>query len=175
MVQHWIGMQRKLGPQRIEPVTWTTVTYDYQLAEEPGWSDLTRGLMTPTEITEPGIFFSFVHIGDLGPDVQVIQCGIRLCRDPYNEFDGPDTTDTHEQAGTPGKQFLGGYAFPFRLKPQDPVGIQVYIEAIKVIGVQVRATNGWPVEMKVPARDDNGDRILVPAEVVAAELKLVVP
>lgn len=166
----YAGMMRQWTPQMIQPLTWTVVTYDTVLGNPPGWTDLSNGLFTP-EAEKRAIVLAFVHFNDPGPDVQIVQGSMRLCRDPYDDFKGPNTTCTDERGGTPGRQFWGGYAWTLVVKPHEPLALQVHVTARRVRTVQVMTEDLEAVPLVVPTVPEE----LVSVEISNAEFKLVVP
>lgn len=166
----YAGMQRKDGNQLVPPLTWTEVTYNTALGNPPGWLDLGRGLFTPTA-QKRAIVLAFVHYVDPGPGVQIVQGSMRLCRDPYNEFAGPNTTCTDERGTSPGRQFWGGYAWTLVVRPDEPLAIQVHVTAQRVRTVQVMTETLETVPLVVPVVPEE----FVPVEIKDAEFKLIVP
>lgn len=167
----YAGMQRKNSTQVIPAMTWTVITYDTVLGNPPGWTNLSEGLFTPTA-TKRAIVLAFVHYVDPGPNAEWVQNSLRLCRDPYDEFAGPNTTCTDERAGTPGRTFHGGYAWALQVQADEPLAIQVNVTVRRTRTVQVATTTPDEfVDLTVPLIPEE----FIPVEVKDAEFKLVVP
>lgn len=144
--------------QVVPPNTWYTVRYNHELADPGGsWLDLSDGVFRPDVSRNPGEMKAFVHYLDpnlppasplppAGQIVRVIATRMRLCRDPHGQYGEPDTTCTTEWAGTPGTITNGGYAWHFKVRPTEPVGLQVLVQT-EMCELLTVDTSGGPRQM----------------------------
>jgi hypothetical protein len=170
------GMQRKVldeqNPvyQEVQPQTWTVVTYTTALGDPgSGWLSLSNGLFRPNSTHGVADVNAFIHYVDPGPGVRVIQTRIRLCRDPYNQFDGPDTTCTDERVGTSGRNFHGGWGWRMSIRPTEPLSIQAWVDTEVVEDAEVETSLG-PRTLQFPVQPPQA----VPMLIENAQFKLTV-
>jgi hypothetical protein len=169
------GMQWKVldpenpGYQEVQPQTWTVVTYNTALGNPAGWLNLNDGLFLPKATYGVADVNAFVHYVDAGPTVRIVQTRLRLCRDPYSEFNGPDTTCTDERAGSPGRAFQGGWGWRMSIRPTEPLSIQVWVETEVVEDAEVMTSLG-PRTLQFPVQPLQA----VPLLIQDAEFKLTV-
>jgi hypothetical protein len=139
------------------------VTYTTALGDPGGnWLNLSDGLFRPNATYGVADVNAFIHYVDPGPSVRVIQTRIRLCRDPYSEHGGPDTTCTDERPGTPGRVFQGGWGWRMSIRPTEPLSIEAWVDTEMVEDAEVMTSLGlrilqFPVQppQAVPMLIDN--------------------
>lgn len=172
------GMQRKVldlenpaaSHQEVQPQTWTVVTYNTVLGNPGnGWVDLEDGLFRPTAVYPVASVNAFVHYVEAPPGVRVIETRIRLCRDPYSEHAGPDTTCTAGYSGNPGRMFSGGWGWRMSIRPTEPLSIQVWVDTELVEEAEVMTSLG-PRTLQFPVQPAQA----APLQIQDAQFKLTV-
>jgi hypothetical protein len=164
--------------QVIQSGQWAVLTYNTPLSLTPAasWVDLADGLFRPQAEHNPAVMGGYAHTVALPPDVRCTSIWMRIVRDPYNEHPVPDpipnTTTTVRWAGlaAPGQRlFTSTNRWSFKIRPTEPVGIEVKYEIERVELLDVMTSAGVRSQWFPAAAQD-------PCEirVVDSEFKLTV-